>query len=253
MIARALCFLTGVLSVQQLPELPDKPALLAVACTALVLAFYRYWLCVFLIIGFLWAALVAANRLEQRLPEQLAGKDIEIEGIIADLPEYENDHTRFNLTVTKSARTVPAKLRLTWYHPETMPKAGQQWRLTVRLKPPHGNFNPGGFDYERWLLVENIGANGYIRDRPQPILLTSRQASFGLSGWRQQLADRLDNLLANYPNLPLIKALTLGDGSSLTATQWEVFRQTGTTHLMVISGSHIGLIAALAYWIIRKI
>lgn len=254
MAKKALCFLAGVLSVQQLPMLPDNLSLLAAACAALVLAFFRYWRGALSITGFLWAVLVANDHLEQRLVEHLAGQDIAIEGVITDLPESDSDHTRLNFSVTQSTKAIPNKLRLTWYHPpETALKAGQQWRLTTRLKPPHGNFNPGGFDYERWLLVEGIGATGYIRDQPQPLLIKGAQTGFSLNAWRQQLTEKLDNLLANCPNLPLIKALTLGDDSGLTDTQWEVFRQTGTTHLMVISGSHIGLIAALVYWIIGKL
>ena len=50
----------------------------------------------------------------------------------------------------------------------------------------------------------------------------------------------------------MIKALTIGDGNSLTPQEWEVFRLTGTTHLMVISGSHIGLIAGLAYLLVIR-
>ncbi|MDD1617475.1 MAG: competence protein ComEC, partial [Methylococcaceae bacterium NSP1-2] len=55
------------------------------------------------------------------------------------------------------------------------------------------------------------------------------------------------------PSLGLIKALTIGDGSVITQDQWEVFRKTGTTHLVVISGSHIGLIAGLFYFLTLKL
>lgn len=253
MIARALTFLAGILVVQQLTVLPETIWVLGAIIAALVLALLRQWLCVFLVAGFVWAAVCANIRLSNRLPEQLAGQDIHIQGIVSDLPKYESNHTRFNFTVTEANSKVPDKLRLTWYYPEQTIKAGQLWGFTVRLRPPHGNFNPGGFDYERWLLVEGIGASGYIRTKPEPLLLKNQNVIPSLPQWRQQIADRLDHVLANNSNLPMIKALAIGDDSSLTNQQWEVFRQTGTTHLMVISGSHIGLIAGLVYLLVLRL
>jgi len=71
--------------------------------------------------------------------------------------------------------------------------------------------------------------------------------------WRQIITDELSALLTTSPSLGLIKALTIGDGSVISHDQWEVFRKTGTTHLVVISGSHIGLIAGLFYFLTLEI
>jgi competence protein ComEC len=233
--------------VQQMSALPEIGWLAAFVVSVGIMAWLRCWKGVFFIGGVLWAVLFATIRLNDQLPEQLAGQDILIQGYIADLPEHEPNHVRFNFRVGKPAQDVPDKLRLTWYYPDQPIKAGQDWSFTVRLKPPHGNFNPGGFDYERWLFVEGIGATGYVRSKPEPKLLENGSTRTGLLVWRQHIADRLGQLLADSGSLPLIKALTIGDGDSLTPPQWEVFRKTGTTHLMVISGSHIGLVAGLVF------
>ena len=58
--------------------------------------------------------------------------------------------------------------------------------------------------------------------------------------------------MSDRPNIALIKALTIGDGNSITQNQWDVFRKTGTTHLVVISGSHVGLVAGLVYFLVLK-
>ncbi|CAG7856063.1 ComE operon protein 3 [biofilm metagenome] len=253
MVTQVLMFLAGAMAVQQWSAIPDISWILAAIIALAVLAMCRWWHGMFFVLGMTWAAVFATNRLDQRLPESLAGQDIQIQGIISDLPETESNYTRFNFTVNKSNKAIPDKLRLTWYYPEQAIKAGQEWQLTARLKPPHGNFNPGGFDYERWLFVEGIGASGYVRPRPEPRQQETRKTTASLAAWRQQIADRLDYLLINNNSLPMIKALTLGDGNSLTTKQWEVFRETGTTHLMVISGSHIGLIAGLVYLSIIKL
>jgi competence protein ComEC len=253
MVVRILFFLAGILLVQQLSALPEPVWLVAGVAIVGVLAWLRYWRGVFFLSGVLWAIVFASVRLADQLPEQLAGQDVQIQGYIADLPEHESNHVRFNLNVVKTAHNIPDNLRLTWYYPDQTIKAGQHWSFTVRLKRPHGNFNPGGFDYERWLFVEGIGATGYVRTKPQPKLLDNGSTQTSLLVWRQHIAEQLAQLLPESENLPLIKALTIGDGDSLSANQWDIFRRTGTTHLMVISGSHIGLIAGLVYLLVIRL
>ncbi len=253
MVVFVLCFLAGILAVQHLTVLPEIGFLALIFCSAVITAGVRCWKPVFFLVGIMWAVIFASVRLSDRLPEHMAGKDVEIRGVIADLPEHESNHIRFNLKIETAEKAVPGKIRLTWYYPDQVVKAGQRWQFTVRLKPPHGNFNPGGFDYERWLFVEGIGATGYIRTKPEPKLLSEGSLLNGFAVWRQAIADRLVQTHTTGDSLPMIKALTIGDGDSLSPQQWEVFRKTGTTHLMVISGSHIGLIAALVYLLAIKL
>ncbi|MEY3759979.1 MAG: hypothetical protein RIR39_1470, partial [Pseudomonadota bacterium] len=108
-------------------------------------------------------------------------------------------------------------------------------------------------DYERWLFTQGVGAVGYVRPDSKPVLLGRDSAWINISVWRQHITDRLSFLLSDRPSLGLIKALTIGDGNSITQQQWDVFRKTGTTHLVVISGSHVGLIAGLAYFLVLKV
>ena len=272
MVVSALSFLTGLLLVQQFPVLPDIKWLIIGGVSACIIAWLRYWRCLFFVVGVLWAIVFAMYRLSDRLPEQLEGVEVRVTGAIADLPEQDEKRVRFdfitrdgvyaaNLSGTDAAITrdaaksvpqLPAKLRLSWYYPDQPIKAGQHWVFTVKLKRVHGNLNPGGFDYERWLFTEGIGATGYVRPSPKPVLLDRDSAWNSIAVWRQRITDQLSSTLGNSPSLALIKALTIGDGNSISQEQWEVFRKTGTTHLVVISGSHIGLIAGLVYFLALK-
>lgn len=253
MLVYAFCFLVGILCVQQMAALPGLVWLAVGVCVSGILGWLRYWKALCLSLGILWAVAFASIRLNEQLPEQLAGQDFQVQGVISDLPEHESNHVRFNFNVVASSKPVPKSVRLTWYYPDQVIKAGQEWALTVRLKPPHGTFNPGGFDYERWLFVEGIGATGYVRPKAEPKLLNNGSLRPGLLVWRQTIAEELAQIVPNNASLPMIKALTIGDGDSLTPLQWEVFRKTGTTHLMVISGSHIGLVAGLVYILALKL
>jgi competence protein ComEC len=286
MVVYALLFLAGVMLVQQLTVLPGMQWLIAGGVAACIIAWLRYWRVLFFLVGALWTIVFAMHRLSERLPEHLEGLEIQVAGTIAGLPEQDEKRVRFDFitrdgvyaenlsgtgsaitrdgvyaksqqeagaaTVVESERQLPAKLRLSWYYPDQPIKAGQQWLFTVKLKRVHGTMNPGGFDYERWLFTEGVGATGYVRTNPKPVLLGRDPLWNNISVWRQAITDRLSNVLSNSPSLALIKALTIGDGNSVTQEQWEVFRKTGTTHLAVISGSHIGLIAGLVYFLALK-
>ena len=253
MIASAMAFLVGLLLVQQFPVLPDSQWLIVVIAIVGIMAWLRYWRWLFFVLGVLWAIVFAMTRLADRLPESLEGIDIPVKGFIADLPEQDERRTRFDFIVTESAQKLPSKLRLSWYYPDQPIKAGQHWSFAVKLKRPHGSLNPGGFDYERWLFTEGVGATGYVRPAQKPVLLGYNSAWTSIAVWRQSITDRLSLTLSDRPNLALIKALTIGDGNNITQNQWDVFRKTGTTHLVVISGSHVGLVAGLVYFLVLKL
>ena len=265
MVVSALSFLAGLMLVQQLSALPDIEWLIVGGVGVGIIAWLRYWRCLFFGLGVMWAIGFAMQRLSEQLPEQLEGVEVQVTGTIAGLPEQDERRARFDFiardgvyaasqsgTGSGNNPQLPVKLRLSWYYPDQAVKAGQHWTFTVKLKRVHGNLNPGGFDYERWLFTEGIGATGYVRPIPKPVLLGSESAWTRIAVWRQRIADQLSTMLGNSPSSALIKALTIGDGNSITQEQWEIFRKTGTTHLVVISGSHIGLIAGLVYILVLK-
>ncbi|MGZ8224588.1 MAG: DNA internalization-related competence protein ComEC/Rec2 [Methylobacter sp.] len=253
MLISSLSFLAGVLLVQQFHALPDIKWLILCAIAAGILAGLRFWRSLFFIAGVLWTVLFAMDRLSDRLPKQLEALDIPIEGIIADLPERDDRHVRFDFIVKATEQDLPSKLRLSWYYPNQEVKAGQHWLFTVKLKQVHGSLNPGGFDYERWLFTEGIGATGYVRTIQKPVLLGQDSALANISVLRQKITDRLSATSLDSKSIALIKALTIGDSNNITQNQWDVFRKTGTTHLVVISGSHIGLVAGLVYFLVLKL
>ena len=253
MIVSALSFLSGLLVVQQFSALPGSQWLIVVTVSAGIMAWLRYWRWLFFVTGVLWAIVFAMIRLSDRLPESLEGINIPVKGLIVDLPEQDERQTRFDFIVTESAQKLPSKLRLSWYFPDQAIKAGQYWSFTVKLKRPHGSLNPGGFDYERWLFTQGVGAAGYVHPDSKPVLLGRDSAWSNISVWRQRITDRLSFLLSDSPSLGLIQALTIGDGNGITQQQWDVFRKTGTTHLVVISGSHVALLAGLAYFLVLKV
>jgi len=126
-------------------------------------------------------------------------------------------------------------------------RAGDVVHAKVRLRRPRGMVNRGLFDYQAWLLSQHIYAKGYIL--PSTLVMTKKQR-WGFESLRAYLSQRIDSV-DNITFRPLFKALLLGDKSTITPEQWQVLQQTGTLHLMAISGLHIGLAAWLGFILSR--
>ena len=248
-----LAFLIGVLLFQQLASLPalgwSWALVLSVPLGLLIKPYWHFpaWC----LSGFLWSLLSAHQILAQSLPERLAGQDLLLEGQVASLPVVRADHVRFEFEVQRawSGETpvvLPDRIRLSWYRTNSTVKAGEAWRLLVRLKPPHGFRNPGGFDYEAWLYQQRIRATGYVRQAEQNQRLTTNW-DYPLQRLRQALRDRLATNLQDSPVKGIIMALVIGDRAAINTSQWQQLQQTGTGHLVAISGLHIGLVAGLTF------
>ncbi|MBZ0093537.1 MAG: DNA internalization-related competence protein ComEC/Rec2, partial [Sulfuricellaceae bacterium] len=127
--------------------------------------------------------------------------------------------------------------------------AGERWRLSVRLKRPHGNFNPHGFDYEAWLLERDIRATGYVRIAPGNGRLTELvvQPGYLIERLRERVARRFQHDLAGRPYVGVLQALTVGDQQAIPAQQWQVFARTGITHLISISGLHVTMVSGAVF------
>ena len=237
MIALAL----GLLALRFLPVLPPVWFWLLLPVAALMMLPFRTYPLAFFLFGFSWACANAQWALDDRLPANLDGETRWVEGRVVGLPQNGEAVVRFQLADARSRReTVPPLLRLAWYGGPPV-NSGEQWRLAVKLKRPAGLLNPHAFDYDAWLLAQRIGATGTVKDGVR--LQEARWA------WRDGIRQRLQAVDAQ-GRTGALTALVLGDGAGLSREDWQVLQDTGTVHLLVISGQHIGLLAGLVYLLI---
>lgn len=247
-------FFAGVVTFQQLSETPAVEWAFAIPLflfTAVVCRGLRFPAA--FLLGFLWTLVTAHGVTSRLLPEQLAGRDITVEGTVVGLPALRERGMRFEFLADSARDAVaglelPMRLRLSWYDRDNL-ETNTRWRLIVRLKPPHGFANPGGFDYEGWLFSHRVHATGYVRSGS---LLQGDARSVSLDALRQSLADAAGRQLADSPTRGLVVALAMGDQSGIASEQWDVMSATGTTHLMAISGMNIGLIASAVFFLVRQ-
>ena len=231
-----------------------------------------------------------ASRFEaQALSPDLQGKDLVLTGRVAAMPQRSEAGLRFRFDVDSAqyqgqAVNVPPSIYLGWYSgrgasatplvnddpasDETAEAggrppakssdlvAGQQWRLTARLKAPHGASNPHGYDFELWLWEQGLQATGYVRDGPRDATPTLLQSTWQhpLEQARQRVRDAI--FLQLVPSdqagserarwAGVVAALVVGDQQAIDRADWDVFRATGVAHLMSISGLHVTMFAWLS-------
>jgi competence protein ComEC len=248
-LASAGALLAGVGVVQGLPHLP--PIGLAAGLLALGIAGWTRPGAVRLagafLAGFGLAVMHGHMAMAVRLPADLSGREWLLEGRVLGLPVVEADAVRFELRVTAgqgaAAGLVGRKLRLGWYAhaPDAVPtlEPGSRWRMKVKLRRPRGLVNPGGFDFERRALEQRIAATGHLVDAGSATLLAPGR---GLDAWRGDLSSRILRAVPD-PSARFVAALALGDTRALDDHDWQVLRATGLTHLIAISGFHVGLVA----------
>jgi competence protein ComEC len=257
MVLLTAAFVAGVVALQWCANLPTLwvYSVVPIALYGLVWRIAR--LPAVFILGFLWAALLAGKALDPVLDPALEGKTLLVEGEVLDRPQrITARQVRFpfyieRLDAGQGWTEFRGKVRLNLYNTDPGVALGERWQLVVRLKQPHGFSNPGGFDFEQWLFQQRIRATGYVRqDRARNRRLAVADVSM-INRFRSRLMAAFDEMGAKRPSLALIRALTIGDRSMLSPSQWEVLRATGTSHLVAISGLHVSLVAGLVFWLTR--
>jgi len=266
----AVGLLFGIISLQQFRHLPNVHW-----AWLFVLAFLLPWrqpmfrTFAAAIIGFCWATVFSTWRLDNRLEESFEVQQIRIQGRVVGLPVTRSDHIQFYLrpfsmqVVHGSGSAValsklPGKIKLSWYQFSDKLQAGEIIDVKVKLKRPNGFMNSGGFDYETWLFTRGVDAVGYVQKRyPQPdnshVIALRLTVSEVVDTWRQRLLNKLQNCVDDLPNAGLIIALVLGERFAVTGEQWRLFQNSGTNHLLAISGLHIGFVAAMVFFISRRL
>lgn len=263
---------------QRQPALPEVPWFALVLSLPLMMlawllreraaALHLLVLAAAVLAGFGWAATSAQQRLADALPTAWEGRDIRLTGVVASLPRVSTRSERFEFDVEQVntiGAQVPRRISLSRYsagygRPALSDTAspvrpGERWQLTVRLKRPHGNYNPGGFDFEAWLLERNIRATGYVRERDGMTRLNPLVYSpaYLVDRLRFQVRERFQSVLGEARYGAMLQALAIGDQQAVSEEDWETVRRTGVIHLMSISGLHVTMLAGLVFALVQAL
>jgi competence protein ComEC len=253
-IMAALALLTGVLLVQWWPALPPRWCLGVLWLSALVLA-WRWprwrWLA-WMLLGVAWAVWRGGLALDARLPRALEGSDMVVTGTLADLPLARTDASRFELRVERAtldgkAVALRGRISVSWYDNAPLLQPCTRWRLLLRLKRPRGLLNPGMADSERSALERGISATGYVREAPDNAQLAGPR--WCINRVRDAIARGIAARVHDPHDAALLQAFSVGDTRGLEQHDWEVARANGVSHLIAISGFHVGVAAVFGVWL----
>ncbi|MDI5936259.1 DNA internalization-related competence protein ComEC/Rec2 [Halomonas kalidii] len=249
-IPLALAALGGVLLGHHAP-----PGLVEALGLALLLAGTRRRLAVLLpVVAMTGVAIALLLARGAELPAGLTREDLAVEARVLSVAR-EARLTRLVVAV-EACRPVAdgrlpcddlRRLRLSAFAAPAF-RPGERWAFTVRLRPPTGFANPHAFDYRGWLWREGIQATGYVRGEPVPRRLEAAGPSLRRRALAHLDARALDPRASRW-----LAALSLGAGERLQQADWELLNASGTTHLMVISGLHVGLVAAFVLLMARGV
>ncbi len=194
-----------------------------------------------------WCGIYCNVIFDDRISQRKIGKDIIITGEIITLVTTKTNPS-FELSVTAVDGKVldfpKPKVSLRWFrHPVDYPAKlalGQQWRLKVKLKALNtlSDSTLGGFSGGQ--RARHLSYQGIIKRGE--LITDSRH-------WRHIIYERFKRLLPEEPNA-MLYALSFGDRSNISQHEWELYRNLGLSHLIAISGLHIGLIFGFVYFMI---
>lgn len=243
-----LSLLAGAYSLQFFDTLPAESLLRCCMLLALAGAWLKYLRPVAAFAaGFALLGSAAHEVLEDRLAPALQDRVLQVTVAIEDFPQTIGDSLRF-VARPQSRGDLPEKIRLTWYEPGEHPRLGEHWHLQVKLRRPRGYANPAGFDYEGFLFREGIGATGYVDAAGHNYRIYGARVA-PVDRLRRHIAARISSLTSPGDAAAVLLAIAVGARHQIERQQWELYAATGTSHLMAISGLHIGLAAGSAFFV----
>jgi competence protein ComEC len=240
----AAALTAGVLLIHALPQLP--PLWFSFLCALPALWPWRLRVSYSgFALGVLLTVWHGGHWLAERWPEVRQGEEHRVHGRVVSLPSLDGDALHF--LFAPDDPDLPGLIRAGWYHGQAPVRGGDCWTLDLRLRAPHGSANPAGFDYEGWLYRQGIEALATVRDGQR----CSESPAAGLLNLREAIRDRIDRWLPDHPARGLVSGLTIGDQSEIGSADWDVFRLTGTSHLVAVSGFNVAIVAGSVFFMLR--
>lgn len=243
LLARTMILAT--LALVFLPHIPTSAAIVTLAAAGVVAGWMPLPALRVTGMGLLllsWALLEARQIIDSI--EDLTAAPVDVTLRITEVRETKQQLSAQVIRVGEKYQFPPLFVSLSTASNESPFCVGQRWQMKLRLRAVHGRLNEGGFDAQRFALANHTPLQGRIIEQQAESLSCS---------WRAQLVNyhlpRLDAL----QQPAILQALAFGDRDNMTPAQRQLLRETGTAHLMAISGMHIALAASVGWFIARAL
>ena len=134
-------------------------------------------------------------------------------------------------------------------------RRGDELLVSTRLVPPANNGNPDEFDYARYLRRKGYSGTAYVADGHWR--KTGHDASRTVSqvalDYREKVIGLYRSLGFETDELAVLAALTVGDKEELSDDIVETYSVSGASHVLALSGLHIGFLYALLLFVLRPL
>lgn len=179
-----------------------------------------------------------------------------VEGRIVDIDRSFSDQPRITLDQITLSRTAPdrtpglVRIALHGDAEGARLQPGLRVMLTAHLSPPDGPVEPGGFDFQRLAWFSGLGGVGYSRT---PVVeLAAPDHSLGLAAFRVRmwLSAGIQSAIGGQSGA-FAAALMTGDRSAVNADTNNALRNSNLSHLISISGLHMGLLSGFVFGALR--
>lgn len=189
------------------------------------------------------------------IPPDFYDRSIHFSGEMTYQPErgeaWESGYAHGTLRPTGSPDVkVKAKLLIRFREPLRL-RYGDKVAVTGILRRPSGQRNPGGFDYRSYLARREVFGILYPH-RGQEIVPTDH-SGFPPFRWTEALRRRVERVIdeaydENRTHAQVLKGMLLGLRSELSPDILDAFRNSGSIHILAVSGLHVGLIATICFF-----
>ena len=265
-----VAFLLGLLSGSYLPFVPLTVVFILVLlagvltwCERKALLSRRSGLILYagLVLGLGYWFLGDWNTDAAELTSYVGSGDVTLSGTVVTPVVHGRDRRTMVVAVqwvqkADTRQLVQGRLRLTWREPDTDVFRGDTMTVRTRLRRPFGTRNPGGFDYGAYLrargihVVATVKGPKRVRVHPPAAFDVGPWAWHRIDQWRNQVRQAV-NATLQQPARGLFLGTIVGEQRNLPADVRDDFVTTGTVHIISISGSHLGLLAFLSFFVVK--
>lgn len=175
---------------------------------------------------------------------------VALSGMVDSVPSHEGEKTRFVLKLQEiNHMPVSGKVMVTVAENSVNYPPGAALSFDGEISEPAGRRNPGSFDYALYLKAKGIGGQVYLKNREAVTVKPgSSSPIYAIYRMRQHLSEVCDQFFTP-PQSGLIKGILLGD-STMDDEVKASFREAGVSHVLAISGLHVGYVYVLVLWIL---
>ncbi|MCF8068291.1 MAG: DNA internalization-related competence protein ComEC/Rec2 [Desulfobacterales bacterium] len=234
-------------------------------CLIVIYSFFKRNTYITTIASLILFAAIGHLSIQFRLSPDLADNHIKyfannkavVTGYVYSPVQINNDRAGFVLrteeVILKDAiMPVTGNLRVTVMDNFTDFEKGDKVRLTGRIKKLYNFNNPGGFDYKRYMAFQNIYASIFTQGKYFKVLEKGSNNFLytSLENTRKSIRAITDNTDTK-DTKAILNALIIGDRNGISQDLRNIFNRSGMGHVLAISGFHVGIVAASAFFIFR--